>query len=90
LLIAPGRSDEFSDLAGTSSDSGSDVEVLEPKDWDRRDQYKDVRDAVSSACADGDVQVYRVECGPRVTYYVVGLDRKARKIIGVRVKAVES
>jgi len=34
--------------------------------------------------------VYRVERGTRVVYYVVGLDNKADKVVGVRVKAVES
>jgi hypothetical protein len=73
----------------TGFDSGS-IEVLDPNDWDRRNQYKDVRDAVASACDGGEVKVYRVERGARVTYYVVGIDIKARKIVGVRVKAVES
>ncbi|KAA8893628.1 hypothetical protein FN846DRAFT_978150 [Sphaerosporella brunnea] len=79
--------DEFSDLTG--SDSGS-IEVLEPKDWDHRNEYQDVRDAVATACAGGEVKVYRVQRGARVTYYVLGVDVKARKIVGVRVKAVES
>jgi hypothetical protein len=75
----------------TGSGSGSDIEVLEPNDWDRRDLYKDVKDAVSAACAGAaDLKVYRVEVGSRVTYYVVSLDEKGGKVVGVRVKAIES
>ncbi|KAF8252300.1 hypothetical protein K440DRAFT_594668 [Wilcoxina mikolae CBS 423.85] len=82
--------DEFSDLTG--SGSGSDIEVLEPNDWDRRDTYKDVKDAVSAACGEGaaDLKVYRIGDGVRATYYVVSLDEKSGKVVGVRVKAVES
>ncbi|KAF8533193.1 hypothetical protein BDD12DRAFT_762423 [Trichophaea hybrida] len=81
--------DEFSDLTG--SGSGSDIEVLEPNEWDRRDMYKDVKNAVSAACGEGaDLKVYRVGDGVRVIYYVVSLDEKNGKVVGVRVKAVES
>jgi hypothetical protein len=71
--------------------SSSSVEVLEPRDWDRQGQYKDVIDAVSTASSGSAVKVYRVEgSGARVEYYVSGLDDSHGRVIGVRVKAVES
>jgi len=87
----PGKSiptaGEFADLVGVSSDA---VGILGPRDWDRQGRYKDVVDAVSTACGSA-VKVYRVEgSGARVEYYVSGLDDSHGRVIGVRVKAVES
>jgi len=71
---------------------GGTIEELKPSEWDRRGQYKDVVDAVQAATSEGAaaVKVYRMERGTRVVYYVAGLDTKAAKVVGVRVKAVES
>lgn len=80
------RADEFGELIGSS-----EVEGLEPDAWDGRNNYKDVRDAVSAAAGGtGSLRVYREQAGSRVTYYVVGLDRVGCRVVGVRVKAVES
>lgn len=52
-----------------------------------------MREAVRAAAAGGeeDVKVYRVETGSaRVEYYVLGLDVKGRRVVGLRARAVES
>ena len=52
--------------------------------------YKDVIEAVEKA-GDGKARVFRVEeGGSRVQYWVVGLDAKGGKVVGLRAKAVES
>ena len=44
----------------------------------------------AAAGGTGLLKVYREQAGSRVTYYVVGLDREGGRVVGVRVKAVES
>lgn len=49
--------------------------------------------AAAAACAgaEEDVKVYRVETGgARVEYYVLGLDVKGGRVVGLRARAVES
>jgi len=77
--------DEFGSIIGVKGDK---IEMLDPKQWDARGQYKDVTDCVATAC-DGSVSVYRVErSGARVEYFVLGVG--SGKVMGVKVKAVES
>jgi len=82
---SPPSTDEFGILIGAQSDK---IELLDPKQWDTRGVYKDVTDTVAAA-TDGSVSVYRVEgTGARVEYFVLGLGQG--KVLGVKVKAVES
>ena len=60
------------------------------EEFDPKGQYKDVLQAVEEA-GDGKARVYRIDHGrTRLEYYVVGLDRKGQKVVGMKAKAVES
>jgi len=53
-------------------------------------QYKKVVDAVKQA-GDGTVKVFRVELqGARAEYYVVTVDKKEGRLVGLKALAVES
>ena len=78
--------DEFKDLL----QHDSEVSTLTTQDFDPRGQYKDVLQAVEKA-GDGVARVFRVHHGStRAEYYVVGLDKKGKKVVGLKAKAVES
>lgn len=78
--------DEFKDLL----QHGSEVSTLTAQDFDPRGQYKNVLQAVEKA-GDGVARVFRVHHGStRAEYYVVGLDKKGKKVVGLKAKAVES
>ena len=63
---------------------------MSTKEFDPRGQYKNVRQAVEQA-GDGKSRIYRVSHGKtRVEYYVVGLDKEKRRVVGLKAKAVES
>ena len=83
----PGRgTDEFRDLI----DHKADVSTLSPEEFDPRGNYKEVMDAVQQA-GEGEVRIFRVHHDKtRAEYYVVSVDAKGSKIIGLRAKAVES
>lgn len=73
------------------------VEELSVGEFDPQDEYKKVIEAVEAAAAgDGKgkavVKCFRVDSGKRtkVFYYVVGLDREERRLVGVRAVSVES
>lgn len=72
--------------------SSSSVDTLKPKDWDPRGQYSAVTSAVEEAAAGGaEVQVFRVEIDhTRVEYWIVKGDKEGERIVGFKVKAVES
>jgi len=78
--------DDFSALISTSES----VQKMSTSQWDQRGSYSDVVKAVGEAAEGGPVEVYRVgqEDGVRVIYYVVGYTKG--KLVGVKVKAVES
>ena len=60
------------------------------KEFDPRDQYKEVLQAVGNA-GDGKSRIFRVGHGKtRVEYYVVGLDKGKGRVVGMKAKAVES
>lgn len=65
----------------------SDVESVDEKQFG---QYKKVLDAVKSA-GNGKVSVFRVEHGgTRAEYYVVSVDEKEGRVVGLKALAVES
>ena len=79
-------SDEFKDLV----DHQSEVSTLSTQDFDPKGQYKEVLQAVEEA-GDGKARVFRVHHGStRAEYYVVGLDKNGKKVVGLKAKAVES
>lgn len=64
---------------------------MDVTEWDSRGQYKDLVDATRKACAGGDVRVYKVpKGGVRVEYWVVGVQKAEKKLVGVKALAVES
>ncbi|KAI9697272.1 MAG: hypothetical protein M1836_004836 [Candelina mexicana] len=78
--------DEFAGLIGHSGEA-STVEI---KDFDPQGQYKDVIAAVKAA-GGHEVKVYRLQISKtRAEYYVVALNSKASKIVGMKAKAVET
>ncbi|KAI4142277.1 MAG: hypothetical protein L6R39_005006 [Caloplaca ligustica] len=77
---------QFADLIG----HGSEVSTLSSKEFDPRSQYKDVLQAVEKA-GDGKSRIYRMSHGKtRVEYYVVGLDKDNKRLVGLKAKAVET
>jgi hypothetical protein len=84
--------DEHKDVKGKGK-----VEELSTSEWDSRGTYGKVVDAVAQVGegGKGKVQIFRVETGAtRVEYFVVtvwgGKKEMGRKIVGVKVRAVES
>ncbi len=78
--------DEFKDLIGHSSN----VSTLSAHDFDPKGQYTDILKAVEEA-GDGKARIFRVDHGrTRAEYYVVSLDTKGKKVMGLKAKAVES
>lgn len=68
----------------------AEVSTLDTKEFDPKGQYKEVLEAVEKA-GDGMARVFRVHHGKtRAEYYVVGLDKKGKRVVGLKAKAVES
>lgn len=73
--------------------ANAEVEILDPIDWDRNGQYKDIVDAVRESGKGNDVRVYRIsKDGSRAEYFVVTRqgDGKNARLVGVKVLAIES
>ncbi|KAI9820668.1 MAG: hypothetical protein M1827_005037 [Pycnora praestabilis] len=78
--------DEFRDLI----DHNADISIVDPEEFDPRREYKEVIEAVKIA-GGKDFRVFRIHHGKtRAEYYVVSLDLKGSKIVGLKAKAVES
>ena len=78
--------DEFRDLVG----HGSNISTLSPHEFDPNGDYKEVLQAVEKA-GDGKARIYRLDQGrSRAEYYVVGHDQLAKRVVGLKAKAVES
>lgn len=77
---------EFRELIGHKSN----VSTLSLDEFDPRGNYKDIFEAVENS-AGGKSSVYRVEHGrTRAEYYIIGIDKKDKRIVGLKAKAVES
>lgn len=64
--------------------------IEEVKEKGFESQYKSVIDAVKKA-GNGEVKVFRVELeGTRAEYYVVSVDQKGKKVVGLKALSVES
>ena len=78
--------DEFKELLGHKAE----VSTLSMKDFDPAGKYQEVVKVVEKE-GDGTARVFRVHHGKtRAEYYVVSLDKKGKKIVGLKAKAVES
>lgn len=85
-LISSYISDEFKDLINHNSK----VSILNSAEFDPHGQYKDIF-AVVDRAGDGKFRIYRVEHGKtRAEYYILSLDEKGKRVVGVKAKAVES
>lgn len=83
--------DTFAILINHPDPSNAGITIQDVTEWDTRGQYKQVVDAVRLAAKGGDVRVYRVPGpGARVEYWVVGLEKKEGRLVGVKALAVES
>lgn len=77
---------EFAELLSHDSD----VSSIGEKEFDPQGQYKKIVDAVKKA-GSKDVSIFRVEHGStRAEYYVVSLDKKGGRVVGLKALAVES
>jgi hypothetical protein len=69
---------------------GGDKDVEEVKGTAFASQYKKVIDAVKAA-GNGDVKVFKVQIdGTRAEYYVVAVDEKDGRLVGLKALSVES
>ena len=60
------------------------------KEFDLHREYGEVMAAVEQA-GDGKTMIYRLEHGgTRLEYYVISLDGKGGRVVGLKAKAVES
>ncbi|KAL8985917.1 MAG: hypothetical protein Q9205_000505 [Flavoplaca limonia] len=77
---------EFAKLIG----HGAEVTTMTTKEFDPREQYKEVLQAVGNA-GEGKSSIFRVGHGKtRVEYYVISLDKGKGRVVGMKAKAVES
>ena len=64
---------------------------ISQKEFDPRGQYKTVIDAVKHEVGDEDVGFFQVELDrTRSEYFVVGVDSKHGRIVGLKALSVES
>ncbi|KAK4234309.1 hypothetical protein C8A03DRAFT_37927 [Achaetomium macrosporum] len=85
--------EEFARLIEHWDPENAEIEIMDPVDWDRNGNYKEVIDAVTAAGQGNDVRVYRVKReGVKAEYYVVTTEGKGKgaKLVGVKALAVES
>lgn len=67
------------------------IQESEPKHWDVRGQYANVIKAVQEAAGSKEVKVYKLNIGePRAEYWVIALDAKGGRLVGLKALAVES
>ena len=64
---------------------------MDPIDWDRNGQYKNLLDAAREAGKGNDVRVYRVaKGGARAEYWLVTRDDDQGALVGAKALGVES
>lgn len=69
---------------------GKDALSISQKQFDPQGQYKKVIDAVKKA-GSGQLGFFQVELdGTRVEYFVVSVDQKEKRLVGMKAVAVES
>ena len=78
--------DEFKELVS----HGGDISELSSEEFDSRGDYGEVIEAVKKA-GSGAVKVFRIHHGKtRAEYYIISVDSKGHKIVGLRARAVET
>ncbi len=86
ILTSLYASDEFKDLIGHHAG----ISTLALEEFDPKGQYKEVVEAVHSS-GDGEFRIYRVEHGrTRAEYYIIRLDKRGQRVLGLKAKAVET
>jgi hypothetical protein len=79
--------DELKSLLGHSDA----VETIDIQDFDGQGLYGEVIKAVEESAAAKDVKIYRVTHGrTRAEYYLVAVDSKQGKLVGMKANAVET
>lgn len=81
------------DFAALIDHKKGDVSVLALKEWDAKGKYGDIVKSVAEAAGvkESDVRIYRIESGgARVEYWVVALDRREGRVVGLKALAIES
>jgi outer membrane lipopolysaccharide assembly protein LptE/RlpB len=80
---------EFAKLINHPQPSNTEVEIMDPMDWDSKGQYNKLLEAVRQASQGNDVRVYRVTWDKtRVEYWLI--TRADGRIVGAKALAVES
>ncbi|KOS22887.1 Uncharacterized protein ESCO_003593 [Escovopsis weberi] len=84
--------EEFARLIQHWDAPNAEIEIMDPAEWDRHEQYGGIVDAVSQATKGNDVRVYRVprDRSSRVEYWVVSRDDSTGSLVGVKALGVES
>jgi hypothetical protein len=91
--------DQFKSLIITSPSLAAnvDISILTPSSFDPRNQYATVFQAVRAAAAtdsskgEAETKIYKVHMGgTRLEYWVLALDARGGRIVGLKAKAVES
>ena len=78
--------DEFGKLIGHKGE----VSAISTKDFNPKGQYNEVVQAVEKA-GDGKSRIFKIEHGKtRTEYWIVGLDKEGKKVVGLKAMAVES
>lgn len=100
LIFGNFITDQFRSLISTSDSSSSlaqaEISTLSTSSFDPKNQYSAVLKAVREAASgtdrsDVDVKVYQLETGStRVEYWVLALDGKGGRLVGMKARAVES
>lgn len=93
LTSCCGHTEELAKLVDHWEPSKAEVEIMDPVDWDRNGQYKEIIDAVSKAGKGNDVRVYRItKDASRVEYFVITRqgDGKDARLVGVKALSIES
>ena len=68
----------------------AEVSTQNVKEFDPRGQYKAVIEAVEKV-GDGKARIYRISHGKtRAEYYIVGLDKKGERVVGMKASSVET
>ena len=81
LMKNPTHIDELKSLISHDGD----VSSMEPHEFDPKHHYQDIFAAVEKA-GDGKARVFRAEG----KYWVVGVDKKEKRVVGFKAGAVES
>ncbi|KAI9665771.1 MAG: hypothetical protein M1821_003705 [Bathelium mastoideum] len=90
LSWTQGHLPEAKELAELIGHDSGEVEDVGAKGFDPRGQYKEVLEKVEGA-GNGEIRACRVGHGKtRAEYYIISLDKKGERVVGLKAQAVES